>query len=402
MKSAWLIALAAALLGPASSRAQPLFGAAESIESTVLNAELVVVGKVIEIDGKGTTAVAVETTLKGKHRDRLSVSLSQPAKTVTAWRDRSSRLLIAARGESLVAVEVIDLADNDLHVLAADFTLLRKPADVIRAAGEAVRRMPGVTRIETFRFPVPAEAAAGTAWEKYYGTGGYVTLAVPVDERLEKRALEATRSDNPSRREEAARALRYFKSEANVARVRALLTDPAWSVAGRAEDKKGVESRFFRVREAAFDTLKYWGVKVDKPQTREELWKPEKVQTVSLANTKLTDAELRGLDRFKNLEALFLWNTEMTDTRLKELAGLANLRDLYLGGTKVTDAGLKELAGLARLKYLDLASTKVTDEGLKTLADFKGLKKLSLNGAHVTDDGVAELKKQRPDVTVER
>src|SRR5262249_7548836 len=70
----------------AQAPAQPLFGGAESIECTVANSEVVVVGKLVEFDGKeqadergGRTAtIAVEETLKGEHRDRLRVRLPQP------------------------------------------------------------------------------------------------------------------------------------------------------------------------------------------------------------------------------------------------------------------------------------------------------------------------------------
>jgi hypothetical protein len=264
-----------------------LFGGAESIECTVANSEIVVVGKLVEFSGteqadeRGGRAatIAVEETLKGEHRDRLRVRLFHPAPALAGWKDRSSRLLLAARGDPPAETTVVGLADKELQVLTADFTLLRKPEEVVRVAKETVRRLPGVKRIGTFRLVVPRKAIAGTRWEQYYETGGYVTLTVPVDERLEKRAHEYVRSKNYGQREEAAWALRYFKSDENVALVKALLNDPGWAYGQRAEESKGVEVRIYGVREKAYQTLKYWGVRAEKPMTREEIWRARREST---------------------------------------------------------------------------------------------------------------------------
>jgi hypothetical protein len=412
MRLSWLkslVAVGVSVFVPVQALAQPLFTGTESIECTVANSEIVVVGNLVEFAGQeqadergGRVAtIAVEETLKGEHRDRLRVRLLRPASVLAQWKDPSGRLLLAARGDPPAETGVIDLADKELQVLTADFTTLRKPEEVLRVAKETVRRMPGVTRIETFRLVAPGEAVAGTRWEKYYRTGGYVTVTVPVDERLEKRAHEYVRSPIYGQREEAARALRYFKSDENVARLKTLLNDPGWDLR-RAEDNKGVEVRIYGIREKAYETLKYWGVSAQKPTTREETWKPDSVRTVVLSNGKVTAADLKALARFKNLQNVFLWNTDVTDAQLKDLAPLTNLRDLYLGGTQVTDVGLKHLAGLMNLRYLDLGNTRVTDEGLKVLAGFKSLQKLDLGGAKVTAGGVAELHKIRPDVKTER
>src|SRR5262249_51934616 len=180
-------------------------------------------------------------TLKGEHRDRLRVRLPQPASILAGWKDRSSRLLLAAEGDPPAATGVIDLADQELQVLTADLTLLRKPDEVIRAANETVRRLPGVKRIATFSLRVPREAVAGTRWEAYYQTGGYVTVTVPVDERLEKRAREYLSSKSYGQREEGARALRYFKSDENLTRVKALLNDPDWAYVHRAAENRSTE-----------------------------------------------------------------------------------------------------------------------------------------------------------------
>jgi hypothetical protein len=205
MKPSWLKSIAplcVSLFISVQAHAQPLFGRTESIECTVANSEIVVVGKLVEFAGteqadeRGGRAatIAVEETLKGEHRDRLRVRLFHPALALAGWKDRSSRLLLAAQGDPPAETGVVDLADKELPVLTADFTLLRKPEEVVRVAKETIRRLPGVKRIATFRLVVPGEAITGTRWQQHYETGGYVTVTVPVDERLEKRAQEYVRS----------------------------------------------------------------------------------------------------------------------------------------------------------------------------------------------------------------
>jgi hypothetical protein len=134
-----------------------------------------------------------------------------------------------------------------------------------------VRRTPaGVRRIHTFGLKVPRELVGGTEWEKYYGTGGHLVLSVPADGRLEKRAWDYLRSENFSTRAEGARALRYFKSDENVARVKPLLKDPGRYIREHAEEGKGSEAVYV-VRYAAYETLKAWGIDVEKPVLREDV-----------------------------------------------------------------------------------------------------------------------------------
>jgi hypothetical protein len=60
----------------------------------------------------------------------------------------------------------------------------------------------------------------------------------------------------------------------------------------------------------------------------------------------------------------------VTDIELKELAGIsAELERLNLDGTKVMDAGLNELARFKGLKKLDLRNTQVTVDGVARLRE---------------------------------
>src|SRR5262245_55141917 len=70
------------------------------------------------------------------------------------------------------------------------------------------------------------------------------------------------------------------------------------------------------------------------------------VHEVRLLGKKVTDADLKGLAAFKEMERLLLTDASVTDEGLKHLARCKRLVALSLPGTKVTDAGLKELRPL--------------------------------------------------------
>ena len=74
-------------------------------------------------------------------------------------------------------------------------------------------------------------------------------------------------------------------------------------------------------------------------------------------------------------------------------ADLEKVVSLNLNFTKITDEGLKELPKLKQLTYLRLFSTQITDSSLKELAKLKQLTSLNLNNTKVTKAGVAELQK---------
>ena len=264
-----------------TTHAQPLVAGAESIESTVVNADLVFIAKLVKLgDGKQVegrevhaATIAIEQTLKKEvYNDEpyelLQVSIPGDAAVLTDWMERSCRLLVVYEEYAPYATTVIELVPGKMEVLTADFTLLREPETVIRAAKEALRRIsPAVKRIHTFGLDVPRELIAKTRWDKYHG----LILNVPVDEQLEKRALKYIRSESYREREDGVRALRYFKSDENATQLKAMLNDPGWAYLRHAQDNNGVEVRIYGVRDATYKTLKSWGVDVDMPTIREEV-----------------------------------------------------------------------------------------------------------------------------------
>jgi hypothetical protein len=124
------------------------------------------------------------------------------------------------------------------------------------------------------------------------------------------------------------------------------------------------------------------------------------LRTLTLYNTRITDAGLEPVSRLSHLQALHLSDTAVTDAGLQQLRGLTELRDLGLNRTRVTDAGLAQLKGFTNLSSLALDGTRITDEGLAQLKGLRHLKHLSLNRTGVTPAGIQELKRALPNVQI--
>ena len=118
-----------------------------------------------------------------------------------------------------------------------------------------------------------------------------------------------------------------------------------------------------------------------------EIKRFKKLTNLSLINTAITDDGLKEIRELKQLTALYLSKTMITDAGLKEIADLNQLIELFLTDTQVTDVGLQEISKLSRLRQLDLSGTRITDAGLKELARLKGLDWVSLERTKTTKAG---------------
>ena len=114
---------------------------------------------------------------------------------------------------------------------------------------------------------------------------------------------------------------------------------------------------------------------------------------VDLNNAKITDADMKHLERFSELEWLDVRVTPIGDEGAAHLANLRKLKFLNISRTNFGDKGLAGLRGLTELETLFLGTTKVTDEGLKNIERFTKLKKLSVFRTAVTDAGLASIEK---------
>ena len=206
----------------------------------------------------------VEEHLKGNEGDRFQFRIAASATTLTNWKSRSSRLLIFdhlgndpshASNEKLY---VIDLSAYNLKILTADMTILSDPEQIIQVTKKAIHRHPNVYGMFTFSRHIPAETAA------QIGSVLWPMTTVLADSDLEQWALSNLNSRQDMERAEAADALGYFPSEANAARLRPLLGDPALSNNG-----PGVANIYF-VRQNAYRALVRMGVAVSKPVLQKE------------------------------------------------------------------------------------------------------------------------------------
>lgn len=97
---------------------------------------------------------------------------------------------------------------------------------------------------------------------------------------------------------------------------------------------------------------------------------------------------------------LKLGDTKITDAALKEMPKFKNLNKLHLEHTNVSDAGISQLKTLPLLAYINLVDTKVSDAGLKEAATFKALRSVYVWQSAVTDSAVNEVSKKHSNLMV--
>ena len=124
---------------------------------------------------------------------------------------------------------------------------------------------------------------------------------------------------------------------------------------------------------------------------------------VNAGHTKkgLTDAHIPLLAKIGPAVAfLDLANSGVTDRQLKMLSEFTNLQRLHLEHTPITDAGLTAVAACQQLTYLNLFTTEISDAGLASLKSLKQLDELYVWQSKVTKSGIAALKKAMPELTI--
>jgi hypothetical protein len=212
--------------------------------------------------------VNVEEHLKGDPGDRFQFRIDAPAAALADWKDRGSRLLVFDHLGSdpswagNAKVKTIDLSARDLRILTADMSILSDPVQILQAAKEAIGRHLNVYGMVTFSRSIPPAVA------RELGVDFWPKTTVPADSELERWALSALDSKQDNERSEAADALGYFPSEANAARLRPLLDDPALSNNGPGN------ANIYFVRQNAYRSLVRMGVTVPKPVVEKEPDKP--------------------------------------------------------------------------------------------------------------------------------
>ena len=395
------LALLVSILCAGRASAQPGPPTVLSLDSSVLNANYICVGRIVDDHPERQTNetpirnvdVTVETRLKGEWSGVSQASIEASAADIRAWKARNSRLLIVEGGTA------IDLSDPNLAVVTADMQILRDPKEVVAAAREAIRRHPGVTRIDTVSRQAPIAVARAIAKRG----DGPLRVLVPADAALETWAIGALRSKSPVERAEAIHALRHFPSETNANRLRRLLGDPAIIVYGnhRAADNLGHETRTYIVRQAASETLQAWGAAFATPVLEEKAYLPEKVVAVFVLFPDTLAAKWGAIERLPNLRRLYVDAPAFAPEDLDRIVRFARLAELDFPNTGFDDADLGHLTGLKGVETLDLQRSRVGDESVPVLAGMDSLRKVRLGEAKFTAAGLAELKRRRPDLTID-
>ncbi|MCI0640424.1 MAG: sigma-70 family RNA polymerase sigma factor [Gemmataceae bacterium] len=130
---------------------------------------------------------------------------------------------------------------------------------------------------------------------------------------------------------------------------------------------------------------KYGGVVRDRKQPHHP------IVSLMLAGAPVTDDDVRQFDGLEKLESLNLQKTSITDVALRHLRPHKQLKSLSLAETSVSDEGLKQLRQLTALESLDLRKTRVTDAGLCLLKENVQLKSLNLAGTAIGGAGLEEV-----------
>jgi hypothetical protein len=125
----------------------------------------------------------------------------------------------------------------------------------------------------------------------------------------------------------------------------------------------------------------------------------DRLTTLDLVNTAVTDAGLRHLSRMTALRQLVIRDSSwlrrrrpggrapaITDAGMVHFTRLSALQTLHLSGLPITDAGLDALSTLPALTMLDLSHTKVEGRGLCRFTSFPRLSALFLDGTPMPED----------------
>jgi len=101
-----------------------------------------------------------------------------------------------------------------------------------------------------------------------------------------------------------------------------------------------------------------------------------------------------------NLRWLDLEDTHIDSDDLMNLANLNKLHTLVLTGTKISDRGLEVVSDMTDLVDLRLNNTMITDDCLRHFKNLKKLKELNLEDTGVTIDGVSVLQLDLPNCEI--
>jgi hypothetical protein len=256
-----------ALAAPAAAE----INVADSIDWQTIDSDVVVRGFVTsakKVKRGFEVSFQIVESIKGGLKQ--SLQFTTPIDPARWQKDKPDLLLFVDKLESNQYVLHAQRGTNESafvlgkhRAYTSSFGVLEKPTDVLAAVRTATR----ASATRSHRVDVPWDSPAMKAlW-----SGSAVWMFVPVDAALEKRALEwVADAKNPSVREAGALALANFRSDKNIAIIKKLLADPAFSTV--TETGKPTLKRYL-VRVAAHEALAKWQVAHVKPTLEEPMKK---------------------------------------------------------------------------------------------------------------------------------
>jgi len=225
----------------------------------------------------------------------------------TGWKDRKSQVLVflvksdrrshfgdfergftytlESYGNPPTIIELIDRAAGwkrsltesyvfTMNYKTGEFAELLKAKDVLTAAKNYAKGN-SVASDETYKMPISPDSVQDRIFE---GSGCWLT--VPVDESLYKLAMQWASSTNDARRIHAARMLGHFHTDESIVALKTFLKDNAHSSGGGVKSGRYVVERVYEARWAAWEALKRWDIKVERPvifEVESDVpWPPEK------------------------------------------------------------------------------------------------------------------------------
>lgn len=127
-----------------------------------------------------------------------------------------------------------------------------------------------------------------------------------------------------------------------------------------------------------------------------------RLQSLNVSYSSVTDAGLEALGELRELQSLYLGFSRVRGPGLEKLESLKRLSFLSLDGCKLDAEGLKVLAGATALRRLSVSHASLPLGALPLLKSIPGLVELDLTGCEFGEADLADLKKSKPGLKVER
>ena len=159
-----------------------------------------------------------------------------------------------------------------IPALTCNFEVLTDQDDIVRLVERSVKAAGTGSVVRSHTVDVPDNTAV---YQKLW-SGSAVWLVVPIDAQLEELGRRGCKAESPLERSDGAKILRHFRNEKNIGLLKSLLQDPSTSEETAHRIVNGTSEVIYRkkryyVRQAAYDALCEFGVKVDKPVLEELL-----------------------------------------------------------------------------------------------------------------------------------